>query len=131
MSNPLFAHTMRVLDAIFPEPAKSAAKLDYSAVKTSTLRKLEAEALASLQAAKGPQIDGAEDIYSEIAAELEHRLTRVTVGGRELQITITWMSQQCCAWRADGEQPNRIGMGADAWEARDELESLLEDFGVE
>jgi hypothetical protein len=104
------------------------AKLRQQAIKQAETAWLRAREKA-LQALTGQALIDAEDELCEIQEELEYRLTHIVVGEQIIEVKLQWVSQQCCAWRADGEQPNRIGFGADEWKARNELEEILEDWG--
>lgn len=104
-----------------------------AAVRADAIRSADTEWLrtreTALEALTGSAAVATEDELSEIQAELEWRLTHITVRGQVITIKYQWCSQEIACWRADGEQPNRVGLGADAWEARSELEEMLSDWG--
>jgi hypothetical protein len=102
-----------------------------SSIDTASLIEMQLDLASRLSKLKGLAQANAEARHDDITAELEHRLTHVQVGSLSLPVRFDWVSGECLCYRADYEQPHHIGMGSDAWAARNELEEMLNDFGVE
>jgi hypothetical protein len=90
----------------------------------NSLAKLETSDLKQLA-------DQLEDQLGDVASELEYRLTHIQVGGHTIRLRFDHIGPQVLCWRADGEQPNRIGQGSDCWAAREDLLEMLQSWGCD
>jgi hypothetical protein len=105
----------------FPQP------IDVRRAKTAELR-----ALAADYERKARLTPSDEAQYDAIAAEIEWRLTHIRVRGVEIRISLFRVGP--CAWiahEADYDIGMPLAQGCDEWDARDELQSVLEDGETE